>query len=289
VSAVETVARSRTEVGEGPRWDDELGCLWWVDIKRPALLRFDPATSAVDRWPMPERVGFIVRRRDRAGLVAGLKSGLALVTFEGERAHVEPFAAYVAAGDDDRINDGCADTAGRLWFGTMDDAEERPTGYLHRYVAGGVPERTDGPFVVTNGPAVSAAGDRLFHVDSFGRTIWRFRLGADGSLGERALFVRFEDPSWGVPDGVICDADDHLWVAHWGGGRVTRFAPTGAIERQIAMPTPQITKCAFGGPELTTLYVTSAAIGRSADEPEAGALFRIETDVRGLVPRRFAG
>lgn len=289
MSAVETAARPRTEVGEGPLWDVEAGVLWWVDIKRPAILRFDPRSGAVERWAVPERIGFLALRRDGPGFVAGLKSGLAVVTLDGAAARIAPLAAYAPQGDDDRINDGTVDPAGRLWFGTMDDGEERPTGWLHRFEAGGVPERCDGPYVVTNGPAVSAAGDRLYHVDTFARAIWRFAVAADGTLADKALFVRFEDPAWGFPDGVVCDAADHLWVAHWGGGRVTRFTPDGAVERTIALPTPQITKCAFGGPDLTTLYVTSAAIGRGEDEREAGALFRVASDVRGLAPHRFAG
>ena len=289
MSAVETAARPRTEVGEGPLWDERAGVLWWVDIKHPAILRFDPRTGAVDRWPMPERVGFLALRRDQPGFVAGLKSGLALVTLDGAAARIAPLAAYAPAGEDDRINDGTVDPAGRLWFGTMDDGEARPIGWLHRFAAGGSPERCDGPYVVTNGPAISAAGDRLYHVDTFGRAIWRFALAADGTLAGKTLFTRFEDPAWGFPDGVVCDAADHLWVAHWGGGRVTRFTPAGAVERTIALPTPQITKCAFGGPDLTTLYVTSAAIGRSDEDREAGALFRVACDVAGLAPHRFAG
>jgi sugar lactone lactonase YvrE len=289
VSAVETVARPRTEVGEGPLWDADEGVLWWVDIKRPAILRFEPTSGAVARWPMPAPIGFLALRCRAPGFVAGLKSGLATVTLEGADARIEPLAAYPPAGDDDRINDGTVDPAGRLWFGTMDDGGRHPTGWLHRYEAGGRPERRDGPYVVTNGPALSAAGDRLYHVDTFARSIWRFAVAADGTLSGRTLFTRFTEPDRGFPDGVVCDAADHLWVAHWGGGRVTRFTPEGTVERVIALPTPQITKCAFGGPNLTTLYVTSAATGRGDDDRDAGALFRVETDVRGLVAHRFAG
>lgn len=289
MSAVEAVARPRTEVGEGPLWDVDAGVLWWVDIKRPAILRFDPATGAVDRWTMPARIGFLAQRRAGPGFVAGFKSGLAVVTLGGADARIEPLASYAPDGDDDRINDGAVDSAGRLWFGTMDDGERRPTGWLHRFEAGAGPVRCDGPYVVTNGPAVTAAGDRLYHVDTFERQIWRFALAADGTLGEKTLFARFDDDAWGFPDGVICDAADHLWVAHWGGGRVTRFTPAGTIERVVDLPTPQITKCAFGGPDLHTLYVTSAAVGRGANDADAGALFGVATDVAGLAPYRFAG
>lgn len=289
MSAVEIVASTRCEVGEGPLWDDRLDVLWWVDVKQPALWRFDPASGETRSWPMPERVGFVVQRLEEPGFVAGLKSGLALVHLEGDAPRIEALATVAPAGDDDRLNDGGVDARGRLWFGTMDDREASATGFLHRYAPGGRPERTDGPYVVTNGPAVTAAGDVLYHVDTLGRSIWRFALDAAGALHERTLFCRFTDDDWGFPDGIVCDAADHLWVAHWGGGRLTRFAPDGRPERFVALPTPQITKCVFGGPDLRTLYVTSAAIGRPADDAAAGALFRVETDVRGLEPRRFAG
>lgn len=288
--AVTRAVAAGCTLGEGVLWDEREAAVYWVDIKDPSIHRFDPASGEHRRWGMPERVGFIVRRRTEPGFLAGLKSGLAIVDLDGDDAPIEPLAGYQPGGPDDRINDGFVDAEGRLWFGTMDDRESEPTGYLHLYDGRGAPKRCDGPYVVTNGPCASPDGRTLYHTDTMGRTIWAFDLHADGLLANRRLFVRFEDATWGSPDGMACDADGHVWVCHWGGARITRFAPNGEVDRVIPMPTAQITKCAFGGADFRTLWITSAAIGLDRDKDEfAGDLFRVDLDIAGMPAGRFAG
>lgn len=283
---VETLWPLGATLGEGALWNPADGCVWFVDIKNPTVHRWRWADGATTSWPMPARVGFAVPRAG-GGFVLGLKGGLAL--WEPGSAPVS-WLPVDADRPGNRINDATTDTAGRLWFGSMDDSEDEPTGRLWRLDPAG-PSVTahDGPYVVTNGPAVAPDGRILYHTDSVGRQVWAFDLAADGTLSKRRPFVQFGEAD-GYPDGMATDAEGGLWICHWGGGRITRFRPDGSLDRAIAIPAPQVTKCAFAGPDLDQLVVTSAAIGLDRDaHPAAGHLFRVDPGVRGWAPPPAAG
>ena len=186
-----------------------------------------------------------------------------------------------------RMNDAAVDRAGRLWAGTMDDREQAPTGCLYRLDPTGQWSRHDAGYVVSNGPAISPDHDVLYHTDTTRRVIYRFPLAADGSLGKREEFIAFRD-EWGWPDGMATDVEGGLWVAHWGGARLSRFFPDGRLDRSIALPVSQVTSCCFAGPTLERMFVTTAAIGRD-DEPLGGCLFEVSPGVRGAPTYAFAG
>lgn len=276
-------------VGEGPIWDAEEGAVYWVDIKAPAVHRYAPASGGTRSWPMPERIGCIAMRRG-GGFIAGFKSGFAFLDLPdgriGKIGDPEPDRP------NNRINDGKCDAAGRFWAGTMDDEEREPTGWLYRLDPDLTWRRTDGAYTVTNGPAFSPDGRTVYLADSVGRTVYAFDLAADGTLANKRPFVRFEKAD-GFPDGMTTDAEGFLWIAHWGGWRVTRFAPDGSVDRAVDLPVAQVTSCVFGGPDFETLYVTSAAIGLDdrarAKQPLAGGLFEAPLGVRGLPTLSFAG
>ncbi|HEY9566874.1 MAG TPA: SMP-30/gluconolactonase/LRE family protein [Thalassobaculum sp.] len=278
MTTVETLWPLGATLGEGALWNPADGCVWFVDIKAPAVHRWRWSDGATNSWPMPERVGFVVPRA-AGGFVLGLRSGLALWQPGSEPV---PWLAVDADRPGNRLNDGTVDPAGRLWFGNMDDGEAAATGHLWRLdPAGPAVTVADGPYIVTNGPAIAPDGGTLYHTDSVGRTVWAFELAADGTLANRREFARFTEAD-GYPDGMATDAQGGLWVCHWGGGHITRFLPDGRRDRVIAMPVPQVTKCAFAGPGLDRLVVTTAAIGLDrAAHPQAGDLFRVEPGVRG--------
>lgn len=276
-------------LGEGTMWHAEQGLLYWVDIKNPAIHALDPETGARRSWPMPEPIGFVARRRT-GGLIAGFKSGISFVDLDAGR--ITQLAAPEDKAPGTRFNDGKCDHMGRLWAGTMDDALKQSSGWLYRIDDDGRCTRTDGPYVCTNGPAFSPDFRTLYHTDTIGRTIYAFDLADDGRLSGKRVFVRFEGDE-GYPDGMTVDRDGFVWVAHWGGWRVTRFLSSGQVDRVIRLPIAQPTNCAFGGPDLTTLFITSACDGLDAEalaaQPLAGGLFAIETDVQGLPPGIFFG
>jgi len=276
-------------LGEGPVWDDVDQALYWVDIKAPAVHRFTPSTGERRSWPMPETIGALARRR-AGGFVATLKSGFALLDLDSgtiERiGHPEPDRPG------NRFNDGKCDAAGRFWAGTMDDGEHAATGWLYRLDPDRSWHRLDGPYVCTNGPAFSPDGRTLYHTDTVGREVHAFDLASDGSLTRKRRFVGFAETE-GYPDGMTTDAEGHLWICHWGGWRVTRFTPAGQVERVVRLPVAQVTSCCFGGPDRSTLFITSAAVGLSPTDlrkqPLAGAVFAYEAGIRGLPSAMFGG
>ena len=277
-AGVEAVARVGATLGEGPAWFG--GALWFVDIKAPAIYRFDPAGGALDRWSAPDQLGWVLPADD-GSIIAGLKGGLhrfdpasggfnRIVAVENERPH-------------NRLNDATVDAAGRLWFGSMDDGEQRRTGAIYRLDAGRVVRVIDG-IAITNGPAVSSDGRTLYHNDTLGGAIFVSALAADGSLSGTRIFARI-DPADGYPDGPTVDAEGCLWVGLFGGWGVRRYAPDGALIATVRLPVANVTKIAFGGPGLATAYATTAAKGLSAADrvaqPHAGDLFAFDPGVAG--------
>lgn len=288
-AAIRCVWPAGALLGEGPFWHPLERKLYWVDIKGPAIHAFDPRTGGRQTWPMPEQLGCIAPRRD-GGFVAGLKSGFAFVDLE--RGTIERIGNPEPDRPDNRFNDGKCDGAGRFWAGTMDDTLQQASGWLYCLDANRRWQRRDGPYVCTNGPAFSPDSATLYHTDTVGRTIYAFDLAVDGTPSRKRVFVRFTKAD-GFPDGMTVDTAGFIWVAHWGGGRVTRFRPDGAVERTIDLPVAQVTSCAFGGDDLRTLFVTTASTGLSDEargaQPLAGGLFALETEIVGLACGTFSG
>jgi sugar lactone lactonase YvrE len=279
------VVPSACVVGEGALWDHRTSTVFWVDIKNPGVWRYHPETGKHSRIDAPERVGFIALTPDPDIVIAGFKSGLARFhLFGGE---IQPLVSPEPESPGNRINDGHVGPDGALYFGTMHDEETDPTGAFWRWDGKELTQFHEG-ITVTNGPAFSHDGHTLYATDTSNGTIYAFSLD-NGQLGKPRVFVQFEE-GWGHPDGMAVDAEGHLWVCHWGGSRITRFAPDGTVERIVPVPTAQVTKCAFGGPDLTTLYITTAAIGHDPHiDPMAGHLFVVETDTRGQTANIFEG
>ena len=275
----------RDMLGEGPIWSSRRNAMLWVDIYGQRLWSLSLADDAVRSWEMPERIGWVIEREGRDDLLAGFKSGIADLSLDplviGERLAPEPDRPG------NRLNDAKVDARGRLWFGTMDDVGGTANGALYRLDPDGEITRHDDGYKVTNGPTFSPDGQFLYHTDSGRGVVYRFALDDAGALGPRQDFIRFE-PDWGSPDGMTTDAEGCLWIAHWGGARVSRFDPDGRLVRSIALPTSNITSCAFAGEGLDRLFVTSARLDAEG-EADAGALFEVDPGVKGLAPIGFAG
>ncbi len=282
------VWQGRAVLGEGPTWSPRLGRVLFVDIRGARLIAWSPGDHRAREWPMAEPCCWLIERRDGDGFLAGLKTRIVHLRLDLEAGPsiVREVARPEAHLPGNRFNDAKADPYGRVWAGSMDDAETGAvTGSLYRIDPDGQVTRADQPYGVANGPAVSADGRTLYHTDSAARTIYAFDLGADGRLANKRIHVRFTEAD-GYPDGMTADAEGGLWVAHWDGGRVTRFGPDGRRERSIALPCSRVTSCVFYGAALDRLAITSAAFERD-DEPLAGALFTVDPGVRGLPPAMF--
>jgi sugar lactone lactonase YvrE len=272
-------------LGEGSLWSPRDGAVYFVDIKSPAVHRLSLASGERRSWAMPEPIGWLIERRERPGFIAGFKSGFAELTLDP--LTIRPMGPLEPELPGNRMNDGAADPWGRIWAGTMDNAEQAAAGALYRLDPDLTCRRMDQGYRVTNGPAFSPDGAVLYHTDSALRVVYRFDLGPDGGLRNKAEFLRFEE-AWGYPDGMTCDSDGGVWIAHWGGSRVSRFTPDGRMDRSIALPASQVTSCVFAGDALDRMFVTTACIGLQ-DEPMAGDLFEIDPGARGLQCGMFGG
>ncbi|KAA0588963.1 sugar lactone lactonase YvrE [Azospirillum lipoferum] len=281
------VWQARALLGEGPLWSPRQNAVYFVDIRGSRILRHGLSDGSQSGWQLDDAACWLVESADGDGFIAGLRSRRVVrlrlepgqVTVAEEIARIEP------DGFGNRLNDGKADARGRLWIGSMDDAEEAPTGSFYRIDADGTVARVDQGYTVANGPALSPDGRTIYHTDSAARTVYAFDIGADGSLSGKRVHIRFTEAD-GYPDGMTCDAEGGLWVAHWDGARVSRFRPDGTLDRVIALPVSRVTSCVFAGPDLDRLFITTAAHGRG-EEPLAGSLFECDPGVRGLPPCEF--
>lgn len=277
-------------LGEGPVWVERERALYWVDIKGHRLHRFEPGNETRSTWDVPEQVTALHPAAD-GGFVATLREGFARVSIAGSEIAIAWIARPETEAAGNRFNDGKIDPAGRFWAGSMDDDETAPTGLLYCLTPDGACRVMDRDYVITNGPAFSADGRRLYHADTLARRIYAFDLAADGTLGARRLHIELPEGA-GWPDGMTVDAEDALWVAHFGGSRLTRFDPEGREIGRIDLPVSQVTSCAFGGENHDRLFITTARKGLDEaalrEEPLAGGLFACSPGVRGLPSPLFA-
>jgi D-xylonolactonase len=263
-------------------WSPRRESLFWVDILHSTVHEWSPAKPGTRHHRLPEMVGWIIECRSQDRFIVGLRTGFAQLRLDP--VHIELLGSPSSV-QNTRLNDGKADARGRIFAGTMAVTADEPVGNLYRLDPDGSMHLADHGYTIPNGPAFSNDGRLLYHTDSARGLIFRFPLNDDGTLGPRSVFLEFP-PEWGKPDGMTIDAEDHLWVAHWGMSCVSRFAPGGERTTTVRLPTPQITSCTFGGPQLDRLFVTSAALGRPGDSL-AGALFEVDVGARWSAPHTF--
>lgn len=270
------------ELGEGPVWVGRDRALWFTDIKKREIHRFDPAAGDRRTWAAPEQVGFVLPAQD-GGFVAGLMSGLH--RFDESTGRFDLIAEIEPERPNNRLNDGAVDPNGRLWFGTMDNGETARTGAFYRFERGEVAPTGLRGIAITNGPALSPDGRILYFVDTREGRIDAADVGDDGALGPSRPFARI-DPAEGHPDGPTVDSEGCVWIGLYGGWEARRYSPAGALIDRVRFPVANITKIAFGGDDLRTVYATTARqLLTPADierQPQAGDLFEFRVDVPGL-------
>ena len=289
---MEVLTDTRHELGECVLWCERTGRLLWTDIPAATLWAYTPATGRTASWPMPERLCCFALTGSDDRLLLGLASGLAFFTFSSGKVtricDVEPDIPST------RINDGRCDRQGRFVFGMFNQAEhpKHALGGFYRLNLDLSLERLPLPnAAIANSICFSPNGRRMYFADSAQKAI----LYADynpcsAEVGRVHTFVA-ADAVPGEPDGSTIDAAGYLWSTRWGAGIVARFAPDGQLERTVSLAAPQPSCPAFGGPDLTTLFVTSAHLGMSDAEraaaPLSGALFAQALEIRGLPESRF--
>jgi len=285
VAAAEPVGNVTAVLGEGPYWVPEDDCLLWVDIHRGQLHRtYFPSGEAITM-----DLGAVSAAFPTVGggilTAGGSELALHLPAERGEH-WTRRVIAEVPARAGIRFNDAGVDPAGRVWVGSMHIDESEPLGELYRLDAGGVLTTVVKGVTVSNGLAWSPDGSRMYYADSPMRRIDMFDYDpATGEAFQRRVFADLSAFD-GVPDGLTVDADGCVWVAIWGGGVLRRFAPDAALDAVLQVPVSQPTSCAFGGPGMADLYITSASVGLTEAElkaqPLAGRLLRLRPGPVGL-------
>ena len=287
---VASVVPTTAFLGEGPTWVAATRKLVFVDILAPAIIVSDPQDGSFQTHPMPELVSAVVPRA-RGGFLAALQTGLKAVDLD--TGQVTSIASPESDKPGNRFNDGKCDRRGRFWAGTLAIDTTAGHGSLYRLDPDGRCTLMDEGFTISNGLGWSPDDRRFYFTDSGARCIYAYDFDiVSGTLANRRTFVALPE-GVGSPDGLAVDAEGFVWSAHWDGWCVTRYDPDGRVDRVINVPVPRPTSCAFGGPDLSTLYVTSARIRLSAQQlaeaPLSGSVFALRAGVRGLPETPFAG
>jgi len=289
VPSPELILDARAELGEGPLWDDWRQRLLFVDIMRGHVHEFDPVTKADRILEVAEPVGAVALTMKGDWLIATKTGFWRLDPESGQKSIV---AAVEEDQPNNRMNDGYVDRRGRFWAGTM-GMGVRERGSLYRLDPDGSVTRMLSPVSTSNGIDWSPDDRIMYYVDTPTRRIDCFDFdAAGGTIANRRPFVAFPTGT-GRPDGLIVDADGHVWVALWQGGAVHRYSPAGRLEDVIHFPVTLTTKCAFGGPDRRDMFITSAWIDLAAEErpgqTTAGGVFWLRPGASGQPSRRFAG
>uniref|UniRef100_UPI0015F08653 SMP-30/gluconolactonase/LRE family protein n=1 Tax=Streptomyces sp. WELS2 TaxID=2749435 RepID=UPI0015F08653 len=264
MTAYEVAVAAEATLGEGPTWDPATGTLLWLDILGMRLHTYDPVTGRRTVRTTPQHIG-AAKPRAGGGLVLNLRDGVGLLDPDGTFGwlHHEPVPGR-------RANDAAVAPDGSLWAGTMRYDEAAGGGTLSRVTGDGTARTVLDDVTVSNGTGWSPDGRLMYYVDTPTRRVDVFDYDSEGIRDRRPL-VEIEEGA-GYPDGLTVDADGCVWVALWDGGAVRRYTPDGTLDRVISLPTPRTTACAFGGPGLTDLYITTARTGLDAPHPLSGSL-----------------
>jgi len=279
--------------GEAVTWSVAENRLYWVDINRFLLHRLDLASGAVTSHFFDEPVVALSLTTDPGRLLVAQGSGLLLLTVTTDKR--EHLSARLPDWPEVRMNDGRTDPLGRFWVGTMgnnvgpngetlDIVEGR--GRLYRYTHGGKLQEFESGIGISNTLCWAPDGRTFYFGDTLKNEIRAYPFDPDtGDIG--APRRHFADFDRGLPDGSAIDAEGYLWNCRFGGGCIVRVAPDGSIDRVVEMPVRNITTCCFGGPDLATLYVTTASAMKDPSDRLAGSLFALHTMTRGLPENLF--
>ena len=276
IGKLELILDAGCQLGESPVWCPQRELLLFVDISGRRLLKFNPASRALECCAIEEDIGCVAPSKG-GGFVAGLRSGIWLLNEKGEKQRM--LAANPEDSQVSRFNDGRVDGAGRFLAGTLDERKASRAA-LYRYDRRGLIRLTDG-LITSNGLAFSPDGRTLYHSDTPRFVVYRYDYDASsGSAENRRVFVQLEPTASdrGRPDGAAVDAHGCYWTALYEGGRVQRYDPEGRLMSEHAVPARNPTMPAFGGLGLNTLFVTTARDVAGS----GGGLYAAEIDVPGL-------
>lgn len=286
---IERLTEEPALLGESPCWDQKRQRLYWVDILQKRLHWYDTLSQKNHTIQLQHRIGCVAARK-RGGLILALENGFSLLDLETKKI------TFLADPEEHlsshRFNDGKCDPTGRFWAGTMSLDESLKEGSLYSLDAERNVQRWLENLGISNGIGWSPDFQKMYFIDSPTREIVAFDYDT-GSLSHRRVVITIPEDA-GYPDGMTVDREGMLWIALWGGGKVTRWNPaTGKLLDEIPVPACHATSCTFGGPRMSDLYITTAQKDMNPTQrktyPHAGCLFRIKTEFVGMESFEFAG
>lgn len=273
-----------SQLGEGAFWNHQSNEFWWVDIEGKQLHIYDPETKTNRSFEMPSRVGTVVPQTDSTAVVA-LEDGIYVKNINsGELTLLNDVESDIPT---NRFNDGKCDPNGNLWVGSMRLDETIPAASLYRISPQGEEVKMRGSITISNGIVWSRDSKTMYYIDTPTGVIRAYDFDpTTNTISNERVAVTVPE-SLGYPDGMAIDSEDNLWVGLWNGNAVARFDPeTGKLIEKIRVPAHNVTACAFGGPDLDILYITTASVDMTDEEkaayPLAGSLFKIKPGVKGV-------
>jgi sugar lactone lactonase YvrE len=292
MTTVEHVLSVHNDLGEGPIWHPQEQALYWIDITRGGIHRYDPASGEHTRYQVAPPVTCIAMRAGGGFMVSRARS---VDAWDRVSQTLAPIATFKDDEVGQRFNDGAVDAQGRFWVGSMSDARR---GFLYRLDPGQPPRSMKSGIGCGNGIGWSPDRRVMYFTDSERRIIYAFDFDpASGALEHERVFAQTADlpgqPPEGLPDGLTVDTEGCVWSARWDGWKIVRYDPDGDVMAEFPVPVQRPTSVMFGGPALDTLYITTArntlSAAQLADQPLAGDLFCLRAGARGLPEPAFAG
>lgn len=277
------------DLGEGAFWNHETQTLFWVDIEGKLLHIYDPETKVNRSFPTPSRIGTVVPQNDTTAVVA-LEDGIYLMDLQtGALSLLSDVEAEL---HENRFNDGKCDPNGNLWVGSMRMDESQASAALYRVNSEGETKKMLENITISNGIVWSNDHTKMYYIDTPTTKVRVFDYDkATAEISNEQTVIEVP-ATMGYPDGMAIDAEGMLWVALWNGNSVVRYHPeTGAVLQKIEVPAHNVTSCAFGGKDLSILYITTASRDMNASEkmqyPLAGSLFQVVPGVKGVKSNFF--
>jgi sugar lactone lactonase YvrE len=284
---IEVVSKQTEILGEGPTWEKRTGRVYWVDIKGKLFRFYNISTGEIET-------------RNASGMISSIvpsRSGKVYATIDHKFVAIDPetgFERVLTETETDiknnRFNDGKVDPYGNYWAGTMDMNENEPVASLYVFTSDGKLRKVMDGQTISNGLAWDVNRKVFYHIDTPTRKVMAYNYDEDCNLTDGRVAVDFMD-EMGFPDGMNMDVEGNIWVAHWGGHRISRWNPeTGKKLDEIIFPATNITSCVFGGRNSDELYVTSAKLTQNQPhDPKGigGSLFRVRVEIKGVETYHF--
>ncbi|WP_332633391.1 SMP-30/gluconolactonase/LRE family protein [Halalkalibacter flavus] len=281
---VEIAVPAKATLGEGPHWDHENERLYWVDILEKKLHIYEPQKSENRTITFEQYIGAVVGSKS-GDLLLAMKNGI--YRYNIQSGQLTFLTNPEGELPNNRFNDGKCDPAGRFWAGTMSLEEETHAGSLYRFQPSGDIKKVISPVTISNGLAWSPDHKYMYYIDTPTHEVQMYNYNKEtGDISHAKTAVTIPDGN-GYPDGMTIDQEGMIWVAHWGGSKVTRWNPhSGNLLDEIAVPAKNVTSCTFGGKNLDELYITTARKGMVESDfhsyPDSGHLFKVKTNVKGI-------